>query len=161
MKEYFKDLGRFDVYFNIPENIQDSMCEKLNKELNLNHKIYFCKLIKYQNFEKTISKLDKHKDKLLYDLIISYTVENTLTHPWPLGVDEHLFENEINSAVVFDGKKSDHFRIGDAPKPDNEYLTVLLIYTVDKDSELAKKELKFDMFFPIVTLKPLDLEKLI
>lgn len=160
-KEYFKDLGRYDAYYSIPESIQNSICKKINEVLKIDHKIYFCKLVKYQNFEETISKLDSHKDKLLYDLIISYTVENTLSENWPLGVDEYLFENEINSGIIFDGKVSDHFRIGKAPKPNNEYLTILLIYTVDKNSELAKKQLRPELFFPIVTLNPLDLEKLI
>jgi hypothetical protein len=131
-KNYFKNFGRFDQIFEIPEEIKNKISKKLKQELNIDHDIVFAQAVRYQKVGNALPELKRHKDRLPCELAISLAITKNVSR-WALCVDEYIFEDQENSAIVYDGKNSFHYRPLYQSNSEEDYLDLLLIYTASKD----------------------------
>lgn len=142
INRYYNEYGRFDISFYIPDEIEHKFMEKLNSTLNLENKLIYAQLLKYQIVNDCIPKLDIHKDALACELKISFCIEKNIDN-WKFCVDNKIFEDKENSIVAFDGNNYVHFRTPYPSKSKTDFLTVLLIHTVDKSYPMNKTDEKY------------------
>lgn len=151
--QYYKEYGRFDTSFYIPDDIEYRFMQKLNNLLDLENKLIYAQILKYQIIDGCIPRLDVHKDALACELKITFCIEKKL-NGWKFCVDNKIFEDKENSVIAFDGNKYTHFRSKYPSTSSDDYLIVLLIHTADKDYWANKVDKKY---YHLIT--PLSIDK--
>jgi len=153
INRYYKEYGRFDVSFYIPDEIEFNFMEKLNSTLNLDNKLIYAQLLKYKIVDGCVPKLGVHKDALACELKITFCIEKKIDG-WKFCVDNKIFEDKENSIIAFDGNKLTHFRTNYPSKSEDDFLTVLLIHTADKSYWANKVDKKYyDLITPLNVYK--------
>ncbi len=142
INKYYKEYGRFDTSFYIPDEIEQKFMKKLNDTLDLDNKLIYAQLLKYKMVDGCIPNLGIHKDSLACELKITFCIEKQI-NGWKFCVENKIFEDKENSVIAFDGNKYTHFRTPYPSESENDFLTVMLIHTADKSYWANKVDEKY------------------
>jgi hypothetical protein len=116
--------------------------EKLNSTLDLDNKLIYAQLLKYQIVDGCVPKLGIHKDALACELKITFCIDKKIDG-WNFCVEDKIFKDKENSVIAFDGNKYSHFRTKYPSESEDDFLTVLLIHTADKNYWANKVDKKY------------------
>ncbi len=135
--EYRIKNGRYDKPIFFEENLSYEIEKALTKELKSNYKVIFSQLIKYQIVDNVIPSLKIKKDKLPCDKTISLVISKNI-NGWALCVDHYIYDDEENSAIIFNSRTNYRHRPKYPSDNPEDYLLILLIHVAEENSWINK-----------------------
>jgi hypothetical protein len=139
---YAAGYGRYGAFMEFPKEIEDIFIAKAKNHFKLDDlSITYFQLVKYQIVNGSIPKLVPHTDELpcthIIDLCIDTTVKN-----WGLTVEDTLFIDKPNSAVLLYGSDELHSRPEYPSESPEDYSLQLFINFAPADFWFFKGDYK-------------------
>lgn len=138
--KYHTTLGRWESLIFFDEYIENLILKKAKKIIGNNNiqKAYYF-ISRYQKKDGIVPNLWPHMDQYACQITIDVCIEkNNLD--WGLIVDDRLYTEEENSAVVFYGQQQVHGRPEYPTDDEDSYITLLFLHFVTPDHWFAQSK---------------------
>ena len=148
---YAPGYGRYGDFIAFPKEIEDIFTSKAKEYFKLDDlSITYMQIVKYQIINGSTPKLNPHTDKLPCTHIIDLCVDTTLKD-WGLLVEDTLFIDKPNSAVLLYGNEETHSRPEYLSDNQEDYSLQLFIHFAPADFWFFKGDYKKALKYIIPT----------
>jgi hypothetical protein len=138
--KYHTTLGRWEAGIEFDQEIENKILNRAKEIIGRDdiQKAYYF-ISRYQKKDGVVPNLWPHMDQYACQITIDVCIEKNNLE-WGLIVNDELFEEKENSAIVFYGQQQVHSRPSYPTDNEDSYITLLFLHFVTPDHWFAQSK---------------------